>query len=135
MACENQVGVKNIMLTFRDCDTDETFGPLSHELATEDLPVWRTCTYTNEPLQGGFVRRTPLNPGVEINVIRDLRVPLALYQGCADVTIQVEYFNGLVYSGMNGMGVGEERSDAHEVTMDLSFKEIDELLPEGQLQA
>lgn len=123
------------MLTFRDCDTDETFGPLSHELASEDLPVWRMCPYTNESIPGGFVRRTPISPGVEINVIRDLRVPLALYQGCADISIQVEYFNGLVYSGINGMGVGEERSDGHEVTMDLTFREIDELLPAGTITA
>lgn len=134
MACANQVGVKNILITFRDCDTDEVFGPISHELATEDLPTWRLCPYNNEPLPGGFVRRQVTNSEVEINVIRDLRVPLALYQGCADIALQVEYFNGLVYSAVNGTGTGDERSDTHEVTMTIAFKEIDELLPAGTLE-
>lgn len=135
MACENLVGVKNILLTFIDCDTEEVYGPISHELATEDLPTWRLCGYTNEAMPAGFVSRTLANAGVEISVIRDLRIPLAMYQGCSSVALQVEYWNGLVYSGVNGTGVGDERSDAHEVTMDISFKEIDELLPAGQLQA
>jgi hypothetical protein len=135
MPCENRVGVKNILLTFIDCDTEEVFGPISHELATEDLPTWRLCGYTNEAMPAGFVSRVLANPGVEISVIRDLRIPLEMYQGCSDVTLQVEYWNGLVYSAVNGAGVGDERSDGHEVTMDISFKEIDELLPAGQLQA
>jgi hypothetical protein len=135
MACDNQIGVKNVMLTFRDCDTDEVYGPISHELATEDLPTWRLCPYNNEPMPGGFVNRQHSNSSAEINVIRDLRIPLALYQGCADVTLQVEYFNGLVYSGVNGTGTGDEMSDTHAVTMTLVFRTIDELLPAGTLEA
>lgn len=135
MPCENQVGVKNILLTFEDCDTGEIFGPISHELSGEDLPTWRLCGFTNEAMPGGFVRRTSINPGVEIAVIRDLRIPLAMYQGCSAVTLQVEYWNGLVYSANQGTGVGDERSDGHEVTLDISFREIDELLPAGTLQA
>ena len=46
----------------------------------------------------GYVKRVVSNPEVEIEVIRDLRVPLAMYQGCSDVNLQVEYYNGLVYS-------------------------------------
>lgn len=135
MSCDNQVGVKNIMLTFRDCDTDETYGPISHELSSEDLPTWRLCPYNNEPLPGGFVNRQVANAMAEISVIRDLRIPLALYQGCADVTMQVEYFNGLVYSAVNGTGTGDEMSDTHAVALTLVFREIDELLPVGTLEA
>lgn len=135
MACENQVGVKNILLTFTDCDTDETFGPISHELSSEDLPTWRLCPYNNSILPGGFVKRQKGNDEVELKVIRDLRIPLALYQGCADVKLQVEYYNGLVYSAINGTGTGDEKSDTHEVTMTLAFRLIDELLPAGVLSA
>jgi hypothetical protein len=134
MTCENQIGVKNVMLTFRDCDTDAVYGPISHDLATEELPLWRLCGFTNEAIPGGYVRRAVANQGVELAVIRDLRIPLAMYQGCSDVTLQVEYFNGLVYSGIEGTGVGDERSDTHEVTLDIAFREIDELLPVGQLE-
>jgi len=135
MTCENQVGVKNILITFRDCDTDLIYGPISHDLSSEDLPTWRLCAYNNDPLPHGYVKRQPTNPEVEIKVIRDLRIPLAMYQGCSDVTLQVEYYNGLVYSAAKGTGTGDEKSDTHEVTMTISFKQIDELLPAGTLEA
>lgn len=135
MTCENQVGVKNILITFKDCDTDAVYGPISHNLATDTLPTWRLCAYNNEPLPHGYVRRQPTNPEVEINVIRDLRIPLSMYQGCSDVTLQVEYYNGLVYSAQKGTGTGDEKSDTHEVAMTISFKEIDEMLPAGTLES
>lgn len=135
MTCENQVGVKNILLTFRDCDTDAVYGPIAHLLSSEDLPTWRLCPYNNDPLPHGYVKRQPTNPEVEIKVIRDLRIPLAMYQGCSDVALQVEYFNGLVYSAAKGTGTGDEKSDTHEVTLTVSFKEIDEMLPNGLLES
>lgn len=135
MTCENQVGVKNILLTFKDCDTDAVYGPIAHNLSSTDLPTWRLCAYNNDPLPQGYVKRQPTNPEVEIKVIRDLRIPLAMYQGCSDVTLQVEYYNGLVYSAQKGTGTGEDKSDTHEVTMTISFKEIDEMLPAGILES
>jgi len=134
MTCDNQVGVKNILLTFHDCDTDAVYGPISHLLATDALPTWRLCPYNNEPLPHGYVKRVPTNPEVEINVIRDVRIPLAMYQGCSDVNLQVEYYNGLVYSAAKGTGTGDEKSDTHEVALTISFKDIDELLPNGVLE-
>lgn len=135
MSCENQVGVKNVMLTFRDCDTDEVFGPISHELATDAQPTYRTCGYINEALPGGYIRRTLSNAQIEVNVVRNLGIPLALYQGCASVDVQIEHYNGLVYSAVSGSGTGEETSDGHEVAMTMIFREIDELLPAGTLDA
>jgi len=135
MTCENQVGVKNILLTFRDCDTDAVYGPIAHLLSSEDLPTWRLCPYNNDPLPHGYVKRQSTNPEVEIKVIRDLRIPLSMYQGCSDVALQVEYFNGLVYSAARGTGTGDEKSDTHEVTMTISFREIDEMLPNGLLES
>ena len=82
----------------------------------------------------GYVKRVVSNPEVEIEVIRDLRVPLAMYQGCSDVTLQVEYYNGLVYSAAQGTGTGDEKSDTHSMAMTISFKEIDEMLPAGTLE-
>ena len=121
-------------MTFRDCDTDAVYGPISHKLSSEDLPTWRLCAFNNDPLPHGYVKRQPTNPEVEIKVIRDLRIPLAMYQGCSDVNLQVEYYNGLVYSASKGTGTGDEKSDTHEVTLTLVFKEIDELLPVGTLE-
>lgn len=134
MTCENQVGVKNILLTFLDCDTGQVYGPISHKLSSDELPTWRLCAFNNDPLPQGYVKRQPSNPEVEMKIIRDLRIPLAMYQGCSDVTLQVEYYNGLVYSAAKGTGTGDEKSDTHEVSMTVSFKFIDELLPAGTLE-
>jgi hypothetical protein len=134
MTCENQVGVKNILLTFRDCDTDNIYGPISHKLSSDELPTWRLCAFNNDPLPQGYVKRQPTNPEVEIKIIRDLRIPLSMYQGCSDVNLQVEYYNGLVYSAEKGTGTGDEKSDTHEVGMTIVFKEIDEMLPVGILE-
>ena len=40
-----------------------------------------------------------------------------------------------VYSGVKGTGTGDEKSDTHEVTMTITFKEIDEMLPQGTLDS
>jgi hypothetical protein len=135
MACDNQVGVKNVVLTFRDCDTDEEWGPIAHELADDTQPVYRLCRFQNEELSGGYIQRTLASPSIEVNVIRNLGIPLSLYQGCAAVDVQIEHFNGLVYSATGGSATGTETSDAHAVTLTLIFKEIDEMLPEGTLDA
>jgi hypothetical protein len=121
-------------MTFRDCDTDAVYGPISHDLSGDDLPTWRLCPYNNSALPHGYVKRQPTNPEVEIKVIRDLRIPLSMYQGCSDVNLQVEYYNGLVYSAAKGTGTGDTKSDTHEVDLTLSFREIDELLPVGTLE-
>jgi hypothetical protein len=135
MACDNQVGVKNILITFTDCATGQVFSKISHELSSEDLPTIRACGYTNEALPGGYTKRNLSNAQIELKVIRDLRVPLPYYQGCAGIDIQVEYLNGLVYTGFNGTTTGDESSDTHEVTMTVAYKLLDELLPAGTLQA
>lgn len=134
-ACGNQVGVKNIVISFLDCETGATYGPLSHELSGDDLPTIRICPYNNDALPGGYVKRKVSNDEIEMKIIRDLRIPLALYQGCASLNIQIEYYNGLVYSAVNGTGTGDDKSDTHEVTVKASFREIDELLPAGILSA
>jgi hypothetical protein len=125
--------VKNILLTFKDCDTDQIYGPIAHELSSEDLPTWRLCPYNNTPMPGGFVKRARGNSSVEMKVIRDLRIPLAMYQGCANVQGQVEYYNGMVISFMDGTGTGDDKSDTHEVTLAIAFLTYDELLPAGLL--
>lgn len=135
MACENVVGVKNILITFVDCDTDTTIGPIVHQLATEDLPMWRACAWKSEPLPGGYVKRAASQAAGEIKVIRDKRVPLAYYQGCAQINLQVEYANGIVYTGRGGGITGDSKSDSHEVDMQMTFRVLEEMLPSGALAA
>lgn len=131
--CDNQVGVRNILIKFLDCDSNTIYGPLAHTLAGDAQPTYRLCDTSNEPLPGGFVRRTRGNNMITINVIRDLRVPLALYQGCASIDITVEHYNGMVVTGISGTATGDTDSDGHEVEISATFKTIDEFLPAGTL--
>ena len=134
MTCANQIGVRNIFIRFFDCDNNVTYGPVVHELAGDEQPTYKTCPYSNEPMTGGFVRRNRSNQMMSMTVIRNLGVPLALYQGCSSVDITVEHFNGMVMSGVGGTITGDESSDGHEVTFEAVFEDIDEFLPE-QLDA
>ena len=51
MTCENQVGVKNILISFKDCDTDVDDGShwpmnlprISSDLATSALTPTKPC--------------------------------------------------------------------------------------------
>jgi hypothetical protein len=70
-----------------------------------------------------------MNNQIELTVIRNLGVPLALYQGCGALDITIEHYNGLVYTGISGTSTGDASSDGHEVTITATFREIDELLP------
>lgn len=129
MSCDNQVGVRNILIKFYDCDSGAVLGPVSHELASEEQPTYRTCDSNNEALPGGYTRRTKGNKMMSLSVIRNLGIPLAMYQGCASLDITVEHFNGKVMTGIGGTPTGEESSDGHEVSMEIVFRDIDELLP------
>ena len=135
MSCPNQVGVKNILISFRNCDTNEVIKFVSHKQANDEDPTVRACSWVNEPLTNGFVRRRASNASMQITVIRNYRVPLAYYQGCASVDVQVEMFSGLVYTGVSGSVGGEDGSNGHEVTLDITFQQLDELLPAGEIQA
>lgn len=135
MACENIVGVKNIAFTFFDCETNQSIGPIVHKLAGDDLPTVRACTWKSERLANGFVKRQASEASIEMKVIRDLRVPLSWYQGCVAINAQVEYVNGLVYTGRGGGVTGDDKSDTHEVNLNIVFRTLDELLPSGALAA
>jgi hypothetical protein len=135
MACNKQNGVKNILLTFTDCDTEEVIGPISHEQPDDTLPTFKNCAWTNTALTNGYVQRSASNATMTLPVVRDLRVPLAYYQGCAQVDVQVEKFDGTVYTLTEGAVTEPEESDGRSVTMTIIAAEIDELLPPGSLAA
>ena len=131
--CGNQVGVRNITVKFIDCDTGAVYGPIVHELSGDSQPTYRLCEYSNEALPGGYVRRTKGTNEISMSIIRDLRIPLALYQGCGGIDVTIEHFNGYVITGVGGTATGNESSDGHEVSVTATFREVDELLPAGTL--
>jgi hypothetical protein len=124
------------MITFRHCETGQVIGPIKHELAKDDLPTIRTCDHKLDPLPGGYVKMQRSYPCVEMKVIRNVRVPLSYYQGCnVELALQLEYENGLVYTGLKGSIHGDEKSDTHEVDMKIVFRTLNEMLPPGALAA
>lgn len=133
--CDSQVGVRNILIKFLDCDTNNAYGPISHELAGDEQPTYILCDYNNEPMPGGYVKRHKGNNEISVTVIRNQQIPLALYQGCASIDITIEHFNGRVVTGLSGTATGNDSSDGHEVTITATFREIDELLANGLLDA
>lgn len=135
MTCENQIGVRNILLTFTECNTGRVVRNVKHELSTADLPTIRKSEWMNEVLTGGYVRRTHGNASMLLNVIRNTRIDLGWYQGDASISIQIEYLNGLVYTAYDGTVIGEERSDTHDVPLELNFKTINETRPAGDIDA
>jgi len=130
MDCGNQVGVRNVVMKFFDCDNNRTYGPVVHEISGEEQPSYKTCPYENEAMTGGYTRRSRGNQMMTLSVIRNLGIPLAVYQGCGAIDITVEHFNGLIMTGLNGSVTEANESDAHEVSMTVIFDEIDELLPQ-----
>lgn len=129
MTCENQVGTRNILITFTDCDSGQVYPPISHELAGDDQPMYKLCPYTNEPLPGGFVKRNVSNSEITLTIIRDGRIPLALYQGCGAIDMFIEHYNGRTVTGIGGTATGDDNSDGHEVSLTVTFPEVDEFLP------
>ena len=133
MSCDNVVGVKNIMIKFTNCETGAIIGPIAHDMAKDDLPTWRLYPFKIEELPGGYIIKHHSSSKGEMEVIRDLRVPMVDYQGRSQIDLQVEYENGLVYTGTTGGVQGEEMTDTHGVKLSMSFKSLSELLPPGAL--
>lgn len=135
MSCENMVGVKNIIISFTNCDSGETIKNISHKQSNDEMPTFRACAWVNTPMTNGFTSRAASNAGMVFSVIRDKRIPLSWYQGCASIDVQIELLSGIVYTGVGGSVSGEDGSDSHEVSVDVTFVELDEMLPDGQLAA
>jgi len=128
MACENQVGVKNVLITFRNCDTDEVIQKVAHEEVGENDFNVVNCRFRNESGKNGKVSVSKDNATMTITVDRNPDIPLSYYQGCAAIDIQVEMKSGRVYTAYNGSVVDPDGSDGTTVTMNLIFSEIDEML-------
>lgn len=135
MACGKQNGVKNILITFTNCDTEEVIPSISHNLPDDTLPTYKNCAWAITALTNGYVQRAAANATMTLPVIRDPRIPLTYYQGCASLDVQVEKFDGTVMTLTGGSVVDAEESDGYSVTMNIVASEIDELLAPGSLAA
>ncbi len=136
MGCLNQVGVKNLLLGFADCDNGSSGGignvaGVTHSMAQDELPMYDSVPYTLEALSGGRVKRTYKNCSIKVNVVRNKAIPLQYYQGRASVDYQCEHIDGSVFTGAAGSVVEADDSDSNEVSMTISFASIVEVLAPG----
>lgn len=131
MSCQDQIGVKNISISFTDCDSGNEAGPYAHVLSDDGaLPEIVACTAKNTELTDGKVKRARTNAGINISVQPLRSVPLAFYQGCASIDIQLEYYDGTVITGKDGNVIDAGGSTYEKADMNIRFKEIDEMRPQ-----
>lgn len=133
MSCDNIVGVKNILLTFTHCETGAVFSKVSHKLAGDELPKFMTSKKKNEDMTSGRFKQTEASPKADMTVLVEDGIPLSYYQGEAAIGMQVEMLSGRVYTGFGGGVVDAESSDTSEVTLGITFEDIDELVPTKNL--
>jgi hypothetical protein len=129
--CNKIVGLKNLMFTFYDPETNTSTGPWAHELSKEELPQIRSYGYKLEPMTGGYQKKVRTNAHFDCNVIMLDFIPMSFYQGRACITVQAEYESGRIYTGSNGTVTGEEMSDSHDAPMKMLFDTLYERLPPG----
>lgn len=133
MSCTKILGVRNLPIRFTDCITGQVIGPIIHKLAGDELPQVRTHPFSTESLPNGYSRQYQRSAKIMFKIQRDPRVPLRLYQGAAMLDVQVEMDSGHVYTGESGTVIGEATSDSLECDIEVSFENVDELLPDGAL--
>jgi hypothetical protein len=136
--CQNQVGVRNLTLAFTNCDANSGSGgadiaPRTHLMAKDQLPMYLVPNYTLVGTTNGRAKRQYANSKIKVDVSRDLSIPLAYYQGMAAIDYQCEHLSGAVVTGTSGYVISAAESDGDTVTMNIEFRNLEELLPAGSL--
>lgn len=129
MSCANKEGVKNILLTFVDCETGEKISNISHKQPLDaDNPTMIGCAFNNTDIGRGRVSVAERSEQMTLTVQGDNAVPISYYQGCASVTVQVEWFSGEVWTGEDGNVIEPDASNRASITMTLVFEKINVML-------
>ena len=131
-SCNKKFGVKNLMIGFRPCNGEPNIAPIAYELY-EDVPQWRLVNHTAESLPGesGHVQYKPAPMKAELSVVVLRWIPLRYYQGDAAIYGHVEYYDGRVYTLVDTVVTGDEKSNGHFVKLMLDAEFIDEKLFES----
>lgn len=127
--CSSQHGVRKMVISFRDCDTEETRSNVEHLMNGDTIPTVNACNRILTPLPGG---KTQVSEGNGYTFTADIQrvdaIPLAWYQGCAAIDVSVEWWNGRVWTLQNGSVTGAAESDGNSVSLTATFQEFDEKL-------
>lgn len=137
-ACQNQVGVLNLTLAFTNCDANAGSGganiaPRTHYMAKDQLPMYLVPAYTLVGTTQGRAKRQYANAKIKVDISRDLAIPLGYYQGMAAIDYQCEHLSGAVVTGTGGFVINAAESDGDQVTMNIEYALLEELLPAGSL--
>lgn len=132
--CPSQVGVRNLVISFKDCDSDAEWRNVVHKMNGDTLPTVMACNKVTTQLPGGKVQ---VSEGNGYTFTADIQrvegIPLAMYQGCAALDISVEWYDGSVWTLINGSVTDATESDGNTITLTASFQEFDEILAVTQL--
>lgn len=127
--CPSQVGVRNLVISFKDCDSDQEWRNVAHKMNGDVLPTVLACNKNTTALPGGKVQ---VSEGTGYTFSADIQracgIPLAMYQGCAAIDVSVEWYDGSVWTLLNGSVTDAGESDGNSITLTGSFQEFDEIL-------
>lgn len=133
--CPAQVGVRNLVISFRDCDSDSEWRNIAHKMNGDILPTVLACNKITTRLPGGKVQVSEGNGYTfTADVQRVESIPLAMYQGCAAIDVSVEWYDGSVWTLLTGSVIDAAESDGNTITLTASFQEFDEILAEPRME-
>lgn len=133
--CPDIVGVRNVLISFKDCDNDQEMRNVVHKVASDTLPTYNLCNYVLTALPGGKVQRsegTGFTLEIEIQVVDG--IPTAWYTGCAAIDVTLDYYDGKVLTFLNGAIIDSGGTDGNTVVISAVFKDADELFAEGMAE-
>lgn len=133
--CPAQVGVRNLVISFKDCESDNEWRNVVHKINGDTLPTVMACNKTTTVLPGGKVQ---VGEGTgytfTADILRVESIPLAMYQGCAAIDVSVEFYDGSVWTLLNGSVTDATESDGNTIQLTASFQEFDEILAVNTLE-
>lgn len=127
MACESDVGLKNLVLTFRDCNTGEEISAISHNLAEDTQFEWNACPYTRTSTSGRKTRVSKASVQINFTVVPSLSIPSNYYTGCAEMDVSAEFYSGRVITATNGSIVDASAMNEESVAIQARFDVLDEI--------
>lgn len=127
--CPSLVGVRRLTFSFKDCDTENEWRNVVHKMNGDVLPTVLACNRTTTILPGGKVQVGEGNGHTfTADIQRVSSIPLAMYQGCAAIDVSVEFYDGTVWTLLNGAITDAAESDGNSVALTATFQVFDEVL-------
>lgn len=129
MSCENIKGIRNLFLSFTPCLVEgNAIVHRKHSMADDnEMPSFNACGYRNTILPGNITKIASARPTMSFSIVPQKDVPASYYTGCAEIDVDIEYFDGRIISGQGGVVISTSGMTDERVSLDLSFETITEV--------